>query len=200
MKKAALVFGTLITLFFISCEGPQGPPGFDGRDGLNGLDGLDGEPGILAQVFEVDGVDFAYNPGANIHETIITFGEHTDFETLVGDAVLVYIFDQVVEFEDGSTEDSWILIPQNFFLNEGIIQYVPSHTSADVNIFIEGEFDLSGLDTDFTQNQLFRIVILPRDTSGSAKSESLKMDTSNIDSVMRSLGIGEEDVKKIQMN
>ena len=40
MKKLNLFLGTLVTIFFISCEGPQGPAGFDGFDGAPGQDGV----------------------------------------------------------------------------------------------------------------------------------------------------------------
>ena len=195
MKKVTVVLGVFLSLFLIACEGPVGPPGFDGLDGPQGPPGQDGEDGIQAQVFEVDNVNFTYRSIDNIFEAPIVFQDFTDFETVEGDAVLVYRFDGVVDFEDGSSEDSWVMIPQNFFLESGTIQYVPSHTSVDVNILIEGNFDLSTLSTDFTDNQLFRIAILPRQilTNG-------KMDQSNIKVVMSSVGLEEDDVQKIKLD
>lgn len=195
MKKFSLVLGSLVTLFFISCTGPQGPPGFDGFDGRDGQDGLDGEPGIQAQIFEVEGVDLFYLDADNVWETVLTFADFSDFKVLPQDAVFVYRFDGSVSFEDGSTDDAWGLIPQNFFLDQGIIQYVSSHTTRDVAVLIDGNFNLANLDIAFTDNQLLRVVIVP-----GVGTSTGKMDTSSMTSLMASLGITDKDVKKIQLD
>ncbi len=121
MKKINLLFGALVTLFFISCEGPQGPPGLNGFDGSRWRRWFGRHS---SAVFELDVVNFDYNDPDNLYETLITFSDFTNFETRKADAVLVYRYDGPVEFQSGSTEDSWGLLPQNFFLNEGTIQYV----------------------------------------------------------------------------
>lgn len=192
MKKITLFLGAFLTLFFISCEGPQGLDGFDGFDGEDGSNGLNGEPGIQGQVFEVDGINFDYIVADNVYETFLVFSDYTRFEVIKEDAILVYRYDGQVDFEDGSSADSWGLIPQNFFLNEGTMQYVPSHTLKDVSILIDGNFNLSNLSTDFIDNQIFRIVIIPSEVA-----ESAKMDTSDIKAVMRILGLSEEQVIKM---
>lgn len=193
MKKVTLVLGAFIALFFISCEGPAGPPGYDGFDGQDGQDGQNGEDGIQGQVFEVDNVNFNYDAGGDIYSYIITFSDFTSFEVFESDAVLVYRFDGTVDYQDTSA-DAWSLIPQNFFLTEGTIQYTNAHTFIDVEIFIDGNFNMANLDTAFTDNQLFRIVILP-----SQYAES-KLDKSNINAVMRTIGVEEKDVKRFKLN
>ena len=191
MKKVTLLFGALIAIFFISCEGPAGPPGFDGLDGLDGLDGADG---IQGQVFEVENVDFNYDAGGDIYSYIITFSDFTSFEVFESDAVLVYRFDGTVEYDDNTTADAWSLIPQNFFLPEGTIQYTNAHNFIDVEIFIDGNFDLSNLDPAFTNDQLFRIVILPSEFAQS------KLDKSNLKAVMNSVGVEEKDVPRYKID
>lgn len=201
MRNLNLVLGSLIALFFISCTGPQGPQGFDGFDGLDGFDGrdgqdgVDGEAGIQAQIFEVDGLDLFYVDADNLWETALNFSEFTTFEVLKEDAIFVYRFDGSVSFEDGSTADAWGLIPQNFFLNEGTIQYVSSHTLNDVAVLIDGNFDLLNLDVAFTDNQLFRVVIIPGVVASSGK-----MDTSSMTSIMASLGITDTDIQKYKLD
>lgn len=198
MKKFSLVLGSLMAVFFISCTGPQGPPGFDGLDGFDGRDGLngfDGEPGIQAQIFEVDGVDLFYVDADNVWETSLDFSEFTTFEVLKEDAVFVFRFDGNQSFTDGTQEEAWGLIPQNFFLDQGIIQYVSSHTLRDVGIFIDGNFDLINLNPDLTDNQLFRVVIVP-----ALGAPSGKMDTSSMSSLMASLGMTEADIIKVQLD
>jgi len=193
MKKATLLLGAFLTLFLISCEGPQGPPGFDGFDGRDGAQGPAGEDGIQGQVFEIDGVDFVYDVNSNLQSALINFGDNTDFEVFESDAVLVYRFDGEIELDDGSFANAWSLIPQNFFVDGGTIQYTMAHNFIDVELFIDGNFDLSNLDPDFTQNQFFRVVIVP------SVFLTSKIDKSNIGSIMRSLGVTEENVKKISM-
>lgn len=192
MNKFSTILGTFIILFFAACEGPQGPPGFDGLDGLDGQDGLDG---IQGQVVEVEGVNFGYDAQANLFSTLITFSDVTNFEVFESDAVLVYRHDGIIDLSDGSTADAWTQIPQNYFLEGGTIQYVFAHTFVDLEIFIDGNFDLSNISTDFTDNQLFRIVFVP-----SEFAEASKLDTSNIDNVMSALNIGEEQVTKLNIN
>ncbi|HUH48098.1 MAG TPA: hypothetical protein VLZ54_13145 [Arenibacter sp.] len=191
MKKISLLLGTCAALFFISCEGPTGPPGYDGFDGENGKDGKDG---IIGQVFEVDNVNFGYDAGNNLYSHLITFLDFTDFEVITADAVLVYRYDGTIDYQDNFSADAWSLIPQNFFLPQGTIQYTNAHTSRDVEIFIDGNFNLANLDTGFTNNQLFRIVILP------SKFSKAKLDNANINNVMSALGISEKDVQRFKMN
>jgi len=193
MKKVTLLLGAFLTLFLISCEGPQGPPGFDGFDGQQGPQGPAGEDGLEGQVFEIDGINFGYNPDTNLHNTIITFDEETNFEIFESDAVLVYRFDGEIDLDDGSFANAWSLIPQNFFLPDGTIQYTAAHNFIDVELFIDGNFDLANLSSDFTQNQFFRFVIVP----GSFLTS--KIDKSNIGSVMSYLGVSEKDVRKIKL-
>ena len=195
MKTINTILGAFVLLFIVACEGPAGPPGFDGFDGRDGLDGLDGEPGIQGQVIEVDGVNFSFDAGNNLFSTIIAFSDITNFEVFESDAVLVYRFDGTVDLDDGSTADAWSQLPQSFFLPEGTIQYVFAHTFVDVELFIDGNFDLSGIDTAFTDDQSFRIVVLPSEFAGTSR-----MDTSNLTAVMSALGIEEGDVRKVQMN
>ncbi|HDZ14311.1 hypothetical protein LCGC14_0789380 [marine sediment metagenome] len=190
MKNVGIVLGAFLTLVLVSCQGDQGPPGFDG---LDGLDGIDGEAGIQAQVFEVEGVNFDYIVADNLYESILTFTDFTSFEVLPNDAVLVYQFDRTVDFEDGGSENVWNLIPQSFFLDQGTIQFISGHTSKDVEILISGNFNLSNLDPGFTDNQIFRIAIVP------GVAATSKMDKSNMAAVMSSLGLTEKDVQKIRV-
>ncbi|WP_255307482.1 collagen-like protein [Allomuricauda sp. CP2A] len=192
MNKFNIFIGALLVLFTVACEGPAGPPGPPGFDGLDGLDGADG---IQGQVVEVEGVNFGYDGDANLFSTLINFSDVTDFEVFEADAVLVYRWAGTVGLQDGSDADLWSQLPQNFFLPEGTIQYVFEHTFVDVELFIEGNFDLSTISTDFTDDQIFRIVFVP-----SVFANSSKMDTSNIENVMSALGIEENQVQKLDLN
>jgi len=192
MKKFNTLFSISLLVLFTACQGPEGPEGIQGPPGL---DGSPGAPGIQGQVIEVDGVDFGYDVDANLYSTIITFSDFTNFEVFESDAVLVYRFDGTIDLNDGTTADAWSQLPQSFFLEEGTLQYVFAHTFVDVELFIDGNFDLANIDLGFTDNQSFRIVILP-----SEYAESSEIDTSNLSAVMSGLGIGENQIQKIQLN
>ncbi|MGB6150668.1 MAG: collagen-like protein [Pricia sp.] len=190
MKNVAIVLGAFLTLFLVACEGDPGPPGFDGPQGPQGPPG---EDGLQAQLFEVDGVNFNYLPEDNLYEAILVFDDFTGFQVGPNDAVLVYRYDRTVDFDDGTAEDIWSLVPLDFFLEQGTIQYLSGHTTRDVEILINGNFNLANLDTGFIDNQLFRVAILP------GVAATAKMDKSNIAEVMNFLGLEEKDVQKIRM-
>jgi hypothetical protein len=163
-----------------SVQGPQGPPGADGIDGLDGL----------GYTFE-ETITFDYFFNSNTYSTFITIPNSVATVNPDADAVLVYRL-EIVQDGSGNDIDSWSLIPQNFFLEEGIIQYVYNHTAVDVEIIIDGNFDLSNLDSFFVENQTFRIVVLPSDTF----AKDTGVDVSSLNAVMNTLNIKESDVIK----
>lgn len=187
MKNLNLFLGVLITIFLISCEGPQGPQGFDGFDGLDGQNGQDGI-NILGQIVDIEGtfsLDDDYSIFYEFPQTIEVF------ET---DVVLVYILWNQTEDDNGDLVDIWRLMPQTRILDQGLLQYNYDFTFFDVNIFLESDFDLSSLQASDTDNQVFRIAVLP------AESTTGKLDTSNIHSVMAHIGVNEDNIQKINLN
>ncbi|MFI2742242.1 hypothetical protein ACG2LH_05845 [Zhouia sp. PK063] len=176
MKK--LITLLFVGLFAMACSsdgeiGPQGPAGQDGADG---------QDAELSKVFEVENVNFDYDTDTGIYSTLLVFSDFTDFTVYNSDAVLVYRLEKQVEDTNGNLIDAWSLIPQNFFLSNGTIQYVYNHTLYDVEINIDGNFDLSTLSTDFTQNQIFRVVIVPAE-------EAKTVDVSDMNAVLTKFNI-----------
>lgn len=177
MKKL-LSLVTIVLFIFTSCStddggmGPQGPPGPPGEDGLDGLGWT------LEQT-----VNFDYFPDLNMYSAFITIPDNVTTINPDADAVLVYRLEVV----DGL--DTWSMIPQNFFLDQGTIQYVFNHTASDVEILIDGNFDLSTLSTGFTNDQTFRIVVVPSDFA-----VANDVDVSDYQAVMSVLGIQENEV------
>jgi hypothetical protein len=167
MKKilALLAFTAVL---FTSCEGDPGSPGPSGEPGVN----------ILGQTFEIENINYSYDASANLWSTIIDIP--SDIEVFESDAILVYRFDGQVGLNDGSTADLWSLIPQNFFTDEGTIQYVSAHTFIDVELFIDGNYDLSNLDFGYTDDQIFRFVVVPSDFA-------LTVDVTDYNAVMNAL-------------
>ncbi len=148
MKKVFLYVMALTAVLLVSCtgsRGPEGPPGIDGEDGVN----------VVGQTFEYDQVNFDYDPDSNMWITGVDVPD--DIEVLESDAILVF------RVEGDPDNEVYSMIPQNFFIGDKTIQYVYDHTPFDVQIYIDGNFDLSNLNPDFTDNQIFRFVVVPSD-------------------------------------
>ncbi len=191
MKKLSLVLGCLFALLFIACEGPQGPPGFDGFDGLDGRDGIDGQDGvnILGKVIDIEGTFSAENDYGLLFEFPQTIEV---FET---DVVLVYLLWDQTEDSNGEAVDIWRLLPQTRILDQGLLQYNYDHTFLDVNIFLESDFDLGTLQSGDTDNQVFRIAVLPAETA-----QGSKLDLSNVYNVMGRINVEEQNIQLIKIN
>lgn len=180
MKKITLALGAFLALFIISCEGPEGLEGLPGRDGQNGIDG----PSFEAAAFEID-IDMVLNTDLNRYEFA---GEPypSDITLIADDVVLMYRLEEV-----NNGLDVWRQLPQPFFSDEGLLYYNFDFTLNDYGIFVEPEFDAAIIPTDLVLGQVFRIVIIPANLGTS------KVDKSNLSAVLSSLGIEEEDIKRI---
>ena len=190
MKKLNLFLGALVTILFISCEGPQGPPGLNGFDGLDGVDGAQGPAGeeFEAIAFEIE-IDLVLNTNTNTYE----FGPEQypqDVILIPDDVILIYRLENIT---DGL--DVWRQLPQPFFSDQGLLYYNFDFTAGDYSLFIEPDFDVNLVPTDLVQNQVFRIVVIPADLGASAK-----FDTSNINNVMSKFRINELDIQRRQLN
>ncbi len=182
MKSTVQIAGIFLLVLLSSCEGPAGPPGFDGRDGADGLDGVN----ILGQVYEVEG-------DLNSSNDYSLFSEFPQtIEVFESDVVLVFLLWDQTEDGNGDPVDIWRLLPQTRLIDQGILQYNYDHTFLDVNIFLEADFDLATLQPGDTDNQVFRIAIMPADFADSAN-----IDTANLAQVMGSLNISEEQIERI---
>lgn len=144
MKKVFIaIFGLLV---LASCEGDRGPQGPAGPQG----------PYIVGTVFEIANVNF--NPGNN-YSFLGYFYDYIpgDIEIYSSDVVLIYLNEGVA-----SGNDIWSLLPQtSFFDGGGSMQYNYNHTVSDFEIYLQGNVNLNTLPLDLTQNQIFRIAILP---------------------------------------
>ena len=167
MKKILSILFVSVLLLF-SCEGEQGPPGFDG---LNGVDG-----GIIvSNAFEIQ-VDFNL---ANNYEIIEPYG----FDVYPFDVTLVYILWETL---DG--QDIWRLIPQSVEFPDGMLTYNFDFTQNDVRLFLDGTTDFNLLAPEWTDNQVFRVVVVPADNVDG-------LDISNLNAVMKANNI-ESFIKK----
>ncbi len=142
MKYLFLFLALSSSIFFSSCEGPTGPPG---EPGIN----------ILGQVFEVT-VDFTV---ANDFQQLVSIPNNV--EVFESDVILVYWLEDVVPGA-GGTIDLWSPLPQTIYLDGGgQFQYTFNHSFVDVLLFLQGDIDLSTLGNGFTNDQVFRIAVVP---------------------------------------
>ncbi|MCM8571086.1 collagen-like protein [Gramella jeungdoensis] len=165
--KRILSILILASIFLVSCEGDPGPQGPKGEDGLN----------IVGQTFEAT-VDLAA-PDYSVFVEI-----PSSVEVLDSDVILVYLLESV---EDGA--DVWSLLPQTFYLEDGEVQYNYNHTTFDVNVYLHGTVDLNDLGPEFTDDQTFRMVVVPSDFALDSN-----IDVSNYQSVKAALNLSEKNI------
>lgn len=159
MKKICIAFMTIVAVIITSCTGDQGPSGPPGNDG-----GL-----VVSKSFEKV---VTFN-SANNYQDIEAYG----FEVLPSDVTLVYVL-----WETLNGQDVWRLTPQTVEFNEGTLTYNYDFTQTDVRFFLDGTIDFNLLDLSYTQNQVFRVVVVPADNNG-------RMDYSDLSVVMDAYGI-----------
>lgn len=165
MKKILLLFSAVVMFVLQGCEGPMGPPGPPG-------------PMFEAEVFEVTR---SFGPNNNF-SSLITLNP----PILDSDIVLVYLLWDV----DNGTP-IWRQMPQTVQLDEGDLQYNFDFTRFDVNLFLSSaDFPLTILGPQWTQNQTFRIVLIP------GYFGSARIDFSDYNAVMNMLELSEKDVVK----
>lgn len=160
-------------------RGPEGPPGPPGDDGLIGT------------VFEVDG-DF--NAG-NDYSLFRTYSDFTDVEVFETDVVQVYLHVGQDTEVDGAPLDIWRALPQTYYEGEGSVIYNYDYTFLDINIFLDSNLDLASLGPEFTDNQIFRVAIIP----ASVFSENRNLDINDYQEVMSTLKIQEKDIPVLEL-
>ena len=139
MKK---LVSLLSVVLFMSCVVEEG---IDGRDG-----GL-----IVSNAFEIV-VDFNAN---NNYEIVESYG----FDVLEYDVTLVYIL-----WETDNGQDVWRLLPQSTtFIGGATLTYNFDFTQTDVKLFLEGTANFNNLGSAWTQDAVFRIVVVPADNVSS---------------------------------
>ncbi|MUP45468.1 collagen-like protein [Gramella sp. BOM4] len=170
MKKFLSLFA-IFSLFLVACEGDQGPPGPPGQDGIN----------VVGQTFEITfDFDDEYSEFVTIPDGI---------EVLESDIILVYLLESV---EDGA--DVWSPLPQTFYFDDGEVQYNYNHTTFDVNIYLHGRIDLNTLGTAFTDDQTFRMVVVPSDFALDSG-----VDINSYQAVKTALDLDKKPVMKAQL-
>lgn len=174
MKKILTLFAVVGLIAFSSCEGPEGPPGPPGQDGL------------IAEVIERE-VNFSSANGFAVSIPLTPPIFNTD-------AVLVYHLYTV-----SNGVDVWRLLPQTYYMNDGgALDYNFDYSVNRVNIFLGADFDLNTLSSDWTQRQVFRVVIVPADVFETGKSVN-KPDYSDYEATIKKFNIDDSNVKRVKL-
>ena len=164
MKKLGIFFISISLFVLSACTGDQGPPG---PQGMNG--GI-----ITSKAFEIE-LDFNV---VNNFQVIEPYG----FQVYPSDVTLVYILWDTI-----NGQDIWRLLPQTVEFDDGLLIYNFDFNRTDVRFFLDGSINFATLDSSYTQNQIFRVVVVPADNVDG-------LDLSNLNDVMKYNNI--EDFEK----
>lgn len=174
MKKIFILFAVVGLVAFSSCEGPEGPVGPPGQDAP------------VSEVIERE-VDFGTNNGFSVTIPLVP-------AIYQNDVVLVY---HLYAIENGV--DVWRLIPQTYYMTDGgALDFNYDYTLNRVNVFLGADFPLASLSTDWTQDQVFRIVIVPADFFGTGKSVN-KADYSDYNAVIKKYSINDSNITRVKL-
>jgi len=187
MKKLSFLSLSVLILFIGACQGPLGPEGPIGPQGPPGEDGVN----ILGSVFEVI-TDLT--PEGN-YGVLLNFQQEFGLEVFPSDAVLVYLLWEEIEDSEGNPLPIWRLLPQTVFLEDGMFRYNYEHTDLDVDIFLDGPYNLNTLSDIWTLDQVFRVVVVPADFI----NNNARYDFSDYEATLELLGIDDSEVKRIEI-
>lgn len=111
-----------------------------------------GDGDTISEVFETNPPVNFFPDGNGVYQVLVPLNP----KIYSSDVILVYR----LSGQNNLGNDIWEPIPTNYNLNEGTLSYYFDFSQDEVVIYLESSFD-PGLRTDFSRNQIFRIVIVP---------------------------------------
>jgi len=206
MKRLLQFIMLFFAIAFVqACEGPEGEVGPQGEPGPQGATGAQGPAGTSAPTpttYNITGWNFTADDDWQLG---INF-EDMEMEVNESDAILVYRLYSAFEDDNGEVIPVWQQLPATYFLPAGMFQYGFIHTPYELAIYMQGQFDLSTLEADYTTDQIFRIVVIPAEYKLRTDGTKVKVDLSkypinfkNYDEVSNYFKIKEQDVRKIEI-
>jgi hypothetical protein len=108
------------------------------------------------------------------------------------DMMLVY---HLYDVDPGTGLDIWRLMPQTYYVPAGELDYNYDFTTHDVKLFMDANFNMNTLSPAWTQNQTFRIVIIPGYFSGKTSS---KVDFNDYNATLKAYNINPSKIRKIK--
>lgn len=137
---------------------------------------------LLAEVFQVT---TSFNAANNFSKLIIL-----NPSIYNSDMVLVYrLFDVI------NGQSLWRQLPQAVYLVQGELDYNFDFTRNDINIFLESNFDLNTLGATWSQNQVFRVVIIPGYLSN---KNNKAVDFNDYNAVVKAFNIKDNQIKTLK--
>lgn len=171
MKKYLILSLSLLAVLLISCT----------NDDNNNF--VDTDTDTIGQTFEVGNIDFETTDGFQANVNVVVPNSIVVFNS---DVPLVFVLDPILTAENGV--DVFEPLPRTFFFNNGgFAQYRFNFIFDeqigifDLDLILESD-DFDALGNDFTQNQVFRIVVVPAEF---AQTHS----TDNLDTVLSELNL-----------
>lgn len=179
-----------------ACEGPAGPEGEPGPQGAPGPQGPPGQAGEDAQTGAVLDLGQWNFTAENEFQLGISFEEY-GIEVEESDLVLVYVLWNYIEEEEMPI---WKPLPSTVMFEEGLFKYDFLYSFAFVSIFLEAEFDLAELGTGWTEQQVFRIVVLPGEVvNARTTGSSLDLKSYEYEEVIKTYKIDDSNVPKYEL-
>ena len=133
---------------------------------------------------------------SEVFEVTTSFGPNNNYSRLVtftppiysSDMVLVYHLYDVV-----NGDDVWRIMPQTYYFDNGVeLDYNFDFTKYDVNLFLDSNDNLNNFSSAWTQNQTFRLVVVP----GSFKMSN-KGNFTDYNATIEMLGYKDSKIKKL---
>jgi hypothetical protein len=114
------------------------------------------------QAYDIVGVNFQQSQDSNS-----LYGYNKAFSSPIysSDIVLIYR-------KDGTSNGNpiWQILPKTYYITQGALDYTFNFTVNDIQLYANGDFDLSAQDNNFKNtyllNQTFRVVVIPADNNG----------------------------------
>lgn len=134
---------------------------------------------------------------SEVIEVTTSFSAANNFNRLITINPPIYSSDMILVYHlydvDNGT-DIWRLMPQTYYFDGGgELDYNFDFTRYDVSIFMDANFDMNTLSSAWTQNQTFRIVIIP----GYFGKASSKVDFNDYDATLKAYNIDPLKIRKI---
>ncbi|KIX22514.1 hypothetical protein SY27_01350 [Flavobacterium sp. 316] len=138
----------------------------------------------ISEVFEYENVDF--NNGNNYSVSL-----NYPYQIFNSDMVLVYHLYDIV-----NGQDVWRLMPQTYYDGNLEIDYNFQFTTLSASVIMDSNFSLDTVPSVWTQDQIFRVVVIPAAFANKAASP---VDLSNYNEVLNYYNIDDKNRTKIRL-
>ena len=138
----------------------------------------------ISEVFEYTNVDF--NNGNN-YSVFLNY----PYQIFNSDMVLVYHLYDIV-----NSQDVWRLMPQTYYDGNLEIDYNFQFTTLSANVIMGSNFSLNTLPSVWTQDQIFRVVVVP---AAFGNKTATSVDFNDYNAVIDYYQIDTKNIKKIAL-